>query len=1248
MDNKNYIRKIGSDIHSMSFIIGAGFSKNISDKYLSWGELLKDMIHEMYAKEMRSGYMNEWEIINKYGYLGIASEYIRRKGYHEAIDVYIEQRTPVLIDNGDGTYDMRLGNAMVKNVDVSLHRTLLNMKVKNIYTFNYDNALDVYRDLTYTSERSREIKQSNSNIKQINELLAQVASLKTDLEASNDHSSDENKITDLREDWDKQYEQIVSNPVTQSVYNFQDSKEKNKRVILDEVANAISLYKQQFVESVTQWNTHKLDAYFVVKKSGDITIGDARRNIFKLHGSLRKIDNTDEHIDYGFDYDNHTQYIIAQEDYDSYNLKHEAFVDLMRISLLKDAYCIIGFSCDDPNFLLWINWVKDIVDREAIANKEERFWNKYFINVDNKELDPDKKLLLYNHYIRIVDLYKVYPTACSRRERLFAFFDDINKKQMVKSITNEFWEHFNFDTSNSLQQSNTIVYDKEKVDKVWKLTKDNPFSFLAKPFDYYRSYFWERIRKVIKARQLDESICKSFLLAVNQDNLPLDIILDDEEVAYISDFVSSIDDISLKKCYKLLIEEGKVLNNTWIVDKSDKTDQSVLNQVTQCLFNFDFEKCYNLINGWIPQSQYFRTVRFMLQAPFQIGRKEISKEELEDILTVHKSQEYSNDQEYLVALELPLGLYEYFWGDKIFFARSEAIQAKIEDLVSKNKDIIRISDYFSRLQKEVRKEEKVKPLGRSGRTITFGSSDSTALGAIRILQVLVKMGFIARNMFARWVSNESLFLIVERIYAHYPYPCLYFASLCTNKDFSKRVAQLYCFSSSEKIQNVLPDILVKILEACHSKYLSEERKSALYIYATTFIKRVHPKYWRKEFKSLFKNQDLGNRNEKAFWESKYNFTQQAIAYMDDASFSIKIIDGILRKGEGISHYDNSLLIAAIRNTRTLRKEQIHLVYTLMTNTKNEAQVFVLFNLRNLVSKKRFYSWLEKLDRKWLKYPSLILAVSQVAHQCKKNESLALSLLTESNYLWSTGIDEEDGHVVVSNTQTIDVDSFDRDVQIKGNAEIVAFERIKVELSLLEKARKSRFYEDWFQDWSTEVYSMKLFLVRHYKSLSTNEDIDALIRKCDDLYLNISGQRCPQEKLVQQESYKIEEGISELMKGVRTYGIKNFFLEYEIIANIILQHKTKALDMCIRHFSWAVAYKKYQKFFVSHNFQHIVLLILRVYKPYFIGKDIEEWDLNADKNVVEDCMINMNRWLKSFGLEDADWEKYKPIFYYKEL
>lgn len=686
------------------------------------------------------------------------------------------------------------------------------------------------------------------------------------------------------------------------------------------------------------------------------------------------------------------------------------------------------------------------------------------------------------------------------------------------------------------------------------------------------------------------------------------------------------------------------MNNTWIADESDKTDQSVLNQVIQCLFNFDFEKCYKLIKHWTPQSQYYQTIRFMIQASL---RRKVKVEELENILTVHESHKYNNDQEYMVALELPLGLHEYFWGDKNFNAKSEAIQSKIEEIVSKNKDVMRLSDYFTRLQKELRKEEKVKPLGRSGRTMTFGSSDSVTLGAIRILQVLVKLGFVTRNMFARWFSNENVYRIVERLYTFYPYPCLYLASLCTNKDFSRRVAQLYCFSSSEAIQNALPDIFVKILRACSSEYLSEERKNTLYIYATAFIKCVHPKHWRKEFMTLYKKQNLGNRNEREFYETKYSFAQQAVVYMNDASFSHEIIDSILDKGADITHNDNVLLIAATKNIKELSKEQIRKVYFLMDNTKNEPQVFILFNMRNFIPKRKFYDWLEHLDKKLLKSPSLILAVCHVARQCKRFENLALSLLEESDYLWSTGINEQDGHIVVSGTQAIDVDTFDRDIRIIGDAEIKAFNLIKTELALLEKAQQSRFYEDCFQDWSTEVYSMKLFLVRHYNTFEDSKEVDELIKKCEHLYFRISGQNSLQEKLIHQESYKVEEGITELMKGVRTYGINHFLLEYEIIANLIMQHCTQALDMCIRHFSWAVTYKKYQKFFVSHNFQTTVLLILRVYKPYFMGKDMEEWNLNVDKNVVEANMIKMNKWLKEFGLTDSDWNNYQPIYFYNE-
>lgn len=144
-NTKDSIREIAKRLKggTMSFIIGAGFSKNISSHYLSWRELLHDMVKEMYSKEMKASYLNEDEIIDKYGYLGIASEYVRRKGYHEAIDHYIEERTPVIKRCSDGNFRLIENDRNVEgNVKVETHKALLNLGAKFIYTFNYDNTLE--------------------------------------------------------------------------------------------------------------------------------------------------------------------------------------------------------------------------------------------------------------------------------------------------------------------------------------------------------------------------------------------------------------------------------------------------------------------------------------------------------------------------------------------------------------------------------------------------------------------------------------------------------------------------------------------------------------------------------------------------------------------------------------------------------------------------------------------------------------------------------------------------------------------------------------------------------------------------------------------------------------------------------------------------------------------------------------------------------------------------------------------------
>lgn len=1239
--SKDFVRKIGSSIHSMSFIIGAGFSKNISDKYLSWQELLDDMINEMYSNEMSVFDLDKWGIINKYGYLGIASEYIRRKGYHEAIDVYIEQRTPVLIEKEDVAYDLILGNELEENVDVSLHRRLLDMKVKNIYTFNYDNALEVYSDLTSTSERRRELEGINEEKKQIDEALFKLRQLYSETKTEEKVDSDRIEICTTSDDNKRLLNEIKNLPIVTRICGIFDLKDKDidDLKFVKNVNDKLEIYKQQLWDSVKQWNKIRTEAYYVVKKSGDITIS-AGRNIFKLHGSLRELHERDKK--YGFDYDNHTQYIIAQEDYDTYNKKHEAFVDLMRISLLKDSYCIIGFSCDDPNFLLWINWVKDIVDKEKMdGGNKENACNKYFINVDDTSLDSAKSLLLSNHYINVVDLYKIYPSAKSKKERLSAFFDDIEKMQSANATDHEFWEHFNFSQSHSPEEAIAVEYDTNKIDRAWNLTKNDELSFYASPSDYYRFFFLEKVRGVIIDRKMDGYICKAFAMAANQDNLPLNIIFEDKLLLdYIMDIVSSTKDAELKQFYDVMTEQWMLLENKWKSDKSIITDRNILYQCVTCLFNFDFDSCYKIANEWKPVGEYYKVIQLMLITE---QKKRVKSA---DVFACTERQLYNTDQEYLIALEQLLGLQPFLWVNHEADAKFEGLFSKIDELTKNNRGLLRLHNYFSKLKMPLHKEEKVKPLGREGRTITFGSSDIVALGAIRILQVIVKLGFVTDRMLSRWLTDKDLFDVIEKTYTLYPYPCLYYASLSTDKNMSKRVAQLYCNSSSDIIQKVLPDILVKILKACGSQDLSKERKNTLYIYASSFIKRVHPKIWMKEFKKLYKTQGLDRQSEREIFTAKYEFAQQAISYSKDNSFKQEIILGILSRWEKLTHYDNSLLIAATRNLKALDKTALRQVYHAMNHAETEPQVFILFNLQKFIPKSKFYSWVENLDSKLLSYPSLIIAVSHVAKKCKRLQKLALQLLGNSQYLWNTGIHDGDS-VYVTDSVTLDIDEFEKNVPISGMAENVIFElfkKLKEELILLDKATEKEFFREWFHDWSPLIHSMKLFVIRHKNFIAGQDHVNELIGHCDNLYFKVSGQIAFQDKLVHAESYKVEEGISELIDEVRTYGIQHFKMEYDILADLIMQHQTKALDLCMRHFTWAVTFPKYRKFFVSNSFPQKTSLILRVYKPYFMGDDIEEWDLAVNKDVAERCLINMNTWLKNLKLADSDWTNYKPIYF----
>jgi hypothetical protein len=160
------------DKRLMSALVGAGFSKNVSDSFLSWGELLHDMIGELYSIDIKRNYNNylhqnkrikasdkleksvrdEYikDICKKEDYLEIVSNYIKKKGFRECVEVYIENKIPSVKYDGK-TIVLCIGDKIIEKVpemNFSAHKELLKAeKLQNIYTTNYEELLEFTVDL---------------------------------------------------------------------------------------------------------------------------------------------------------------------------------------------------------------------------------------------------------------------------------------------------------------------------------------------------------------------------------------------------------------------------------------------------------------------------------------------------------------------------------------------------------------------------------------------------------------------------------------------------------------------------------------------------------------------------------------------------------------------------------------------------------------------------------------------------------------------------------------------------------------------------------------------------------------------------------------------------------------------------------------------------------------------------------------------------------------------------------------------
>lgn len=165
--------------------------------------------------------------------------------------------------------------------------------------------------------------------------------------------------------------------------------------------------------------------YNVVLNQEDLVNSNDAPRIIKLHGS----------------FPSQRPFIITEEDYRTYPKRFATMVNTVQQALLENVFCMIGFSCEDPNFLNWIGWIHDNLGKSSSQKL-------YMVSVE--PVNEARQKMLFDKNIIVIDLVTMYPEK-NAEERLTLFFKKLKELTSESKRKNDWFDlkdiHINEDTT---------------------------------------------------------------------------------------------------------------------------------------------------------------------------------------------------------------------------------------------------------------------------------------------------------------------------------------------------------------------------------------------------------------------------------------------------------------------------------------------------------------------------------------------------------------------------------------------------------------------------------------------------------------------------------------------------------------------------------------------------------------------------------------------------------------------------------
>lgn len=901
-----------------------------------------------------------------------------------------------------------------------------------------------------------------------------------------------------------------------------------------------------------------------------LSLRNMRNMIIKLHGSIDF-----DHKSNGFDSDKHRKYVLTQEDYEDYPVEHEAFMQLMRISLLKDCLCIVGFSGTDANFISWINWVRKVVEANFLnnaGNPKAEDIKIFFIDVIGDKQDEATELYFENHRIYRILLtneevkkligaegLNLKDDSEYRRKLFQAFFDYFSDKEAgctvlsddigdeIKSepkgkdcIKSKSEEEKTPDKTGATQsKEHGILHDTFGLwSKAYKLIGKNQDVDIDESgadrlirYDsymrlmrgtYYQSLF---ISVMTEKQELSETEAIMSLMALEQ----MQGDYDEKQI-----IVNKIEETLKNNDYQERIRRLKNRHLTLVNPLGSVDGNSDMVYYERCVrlaFTFAFKQLHDELEKWTPSEDFIMKKLVLLGiVDIQAASNLISQPLLDKI---HPSVERFRATQLANILSGNI--------------RGTYSVDEFTDLSQHS--IFSLRDwYFDYL---TRPKEKIHAYGIE----TEGKKEINIDDAVRCLNFMLETPLMPHIGIWSIVSNEQWYRVAHALFEKYPYPVLFYSSTINDSNTLKRIGQ--DFTYSKVLHEQLPDFVVKMF----SLITDEDSPKSYWMFNNIcillreMIKAVPPSHWETFILKLWKDDFLLEFSETHKSDTICQLIYSGLSCSESEDLAATIINDCLKVVRQNGKYDIVQNIFYYLRTKHSEKvsNAIKTTLTEFVSKINCVNDFILLgNLHKVIVKSQSEEIAQKIPDIIQSTDIKTSSINGLVYYAKSNnETLQIvkNALIKSK-IWGDEV-LKDGCFKQSNY--IPIVDLDDTLKWNLNELHVIYDKLVVcarpLLDLFKKKGKDDFIK--IMHYENLIFEMIRFLDIHRLELSDKDGLDSMYSELEDGYKQLTGYKDLEKSIFSDLDYEMDACLNILAVKVKKEGINSYIPYINVLAARLL-------------------------------------------------------------------------------------------------